>query len=160
MTSPRFVRCEPLLIAGQREFLTENADKEIPLLWQKFMLQEHRILHRVNRNFYGLCIRSEKSKDDFYYMAGCLVTDFTDLRREFSPIILSSETYAVFIHDQHVSKIRETIAFAFDEWLPNSAYRLVERPTQSLHFFELYTEEFNPDTGFGGMEIWIPVASN
>ena len=102
-------------------------------------------------------MQADSHSNNFYYMAGCEVTDFSNVPPDLSPIILPSQRYAVFTHTTHLSRIRETINTAFDQWLPNSGYHLAQEPSQSLHFFERYAENFNEQNGFGGIEIWLPV---
>jgi AraC family transcriptional regulator len=157
LAQPRFEQTDPQLFAGLREPMGKNSDQEIPLLWQRFMPLVNTISLRSDKNFYGLCVQAENHKQDFYYMASCALNDFNNLPVELSPIIVPSQNYAVFSHDQHVSRIRETISLIFDEWLPASNFKLAQKPTHSIHFFEKYTEAFSPDTGLGGMEIWLPI---
>ena len=89
-------------------------------------------------------------------MAGCAVSEFDSLPPELSPLIIPSQRYAVFIHNHHVSRIRETIDVVFDEWLPHCAY---QHSNQSVHFFERYDENYNSQTGLGGMQVWLPIVS-
>jgi AraC family transcriptional regulator len=37
-------------------------------------------------------------------------------------------------------------------WFPSSGHELVDAPD-----FERYGEEFDPQTGLGGFEIWVPI---
>lgn len=155
MPSPRYHELPPLLIAGLREPLNEQSAQTIPVLWQNFAPYIGNIPHQVGSVAYGLCVRSsESSNGSFYYMAGCEVSEFADLPTELSPLIVPAHKYAVFIHESHISKIRETIDYVFDKWLPESGKY---HNAQSLHFFERYTEDYEPQTGFGGTEIWLPI---
>lgn len=154
LPKPRFVDSAPLLIAGLREPLDENSAQTIPELWKKFVPFIGNIPHQINRAAVGLCIRADAGKNNFYYMAGCEVADFANLPKALSPFILPSQRYAVFAHDAHLSQIKETIDAVFDTWLPQAN---VQHANQSLHFLEYYGEDFNPHTGLGGMEIWLPI---
>src|SRR3982750_3139070 len=121
MANPHFIDLPPLLIAGMREPLHEQSAQTIPLLWQKFAPYIGNIPHQVGAVAYGLCVRSSESSNGFYYyMAGCEVNEFADLPAALSPLIVPAHKYAVFVHDAHVSKIKDTIDYAFDKWLPNS----------------------------------------
>ncbi|HEX5230778.1 MAG TPA: GyrI-like domain-containing protein, partial [Bradyrhizobium sp.] len=60
--------------------------------------------------------------------------------------------YAVFAHRDHVSTIRRTINTIWNEWLPASGLKAADAPN-----FERYDANFDPVTGNGGLEIWIPV---
>jgi len=63
-----------------------------------------------------------------------------------------AQNYAVFLHDGHVSKIGATYAAIWNEWLPN--HQRVAADGVSL---ERHLESFDPRTGMGGVEIWIPL---
>ena len=52
----------------------------------------------------------------------------------------------------HVTSIRATLAGIWSKWFPDSGYQTAKAPT-----FERYGPEFNPTTGMGGFEIWIPI---
>lgn len=152
---PRFETDGPLLIAGLRDPLDEHATQKIPQLWQRLLACRDEIPQRVGSADYGLCIRLHGY--EYYYMAGCAVWDFTGLPHTFSPFIIPSQTYAVFTHEGHVNNIRDTIGYAFDQWLPNSSYHQATASESTLHFFERYGENFDPKIGEGDIEIWLPV---
>ncbi|PUA27237.1 MAG: hypothetical protein B0W54_11555 [Cellvibrio sp. 79] len=154
---PRIEQAGPFLIAGLREPLDENAPQKIPQLWQQLISRWDEITQRVNTVDYGLCIHLHSH--EYYYMAGCGVWDFTGLPESFSPFIIPSHTYAVFTHNGSVLNIRDTIDFVFDKWLPSSGYKHATAPENALHFFERYGEKFDPDTGSGDIEIWLPVTN-
>ncbi len=50
--------------------------------------------------------------------------------------------------------IRRTWFTIWNKWLPESGHQVAEAPE-----FERYGEEFDPRTGTGGLEIWIPIQS-
>ncbi|RYY03165.1 MAG: AraC family transcriptional regulator [Gammaproteobacteria bacterium] len=155
MASPRFADLPPLLIAGMREPLHDQSPQTIPILWQNFAPFIGKIPHQKGSVAYGLCVQSSESSNGcFYYMAGCEVNEFADLPAALSPLIVPAHKYAVFVHETHFSKIKDTIDYVFDKWLPQSGYK---HSAQSINFFERYVENFNPENGFGDMEIWLPV---
>lgn len=154
-TQPRIEQAGPLLIAGLREILDENAAQKIPQLWQRLVDNWDQIPQRMPPPDYGLCI---KLKDqEYYYMAGCAVEDLTGLPDTFAAFIIPSQTYAAFPHQGHVSNICNTVAFIFDKWLPTSCYTHSSALENSLHFFERYGENFDPQKGEGDIEIWLPI---
>ena len=65
---------------------------------------------------------------------------------------IAEHLYAVFTHAEHVSTIRGTMNAIWNSWLPTSGYQAADAPG-----LERYDEKFNPETGLGGFEIWIPV---
>jgi len=155
MQSPRFLELPPLLIAGMREILSDQSPQTIPILWKNFAPYIDNIPCQVGQAAYGLCVKSSGSSNaNFYYMAGCEVSEFVNLPAELSPFIVSAHKYAVFSHDTHVSKIRETIDYIFDTWLPESGK---QHNAQAIQFFERYAEDFDPNVGIGRTEIWLPI---
>ena len=53
----------------------------------------------------------------------------------------------------------QTIEAIGSKWYPESDEEPAARAGEAPDFFERYTEEFDPRTGMGGMEIWIPIKS-
>lgn len=155
---PRIEQAGPLLVAGLREPLDQNAAQKIPKLWQQLTSGWDLITQRVDNVGYGVCIHLRDH--EYYYMAACTVWDFTGLDTSLSPFIIPSQTYAVFTHAGTVQTIRTTIDIAFDQWLPTSGYQHAVAPENSLHFFERYGEAFDSHTGKGDIEIWLPVKAN
>jgi AraC family transcriptional regulator len=154
--APRFIALPPLLIVGMREPLTEQNSQTIPQLWKKFSPYIGNIPHQKEKRVaYGLCVRNaESSNGSYYYMAGCEVNDFADLPGILSPLIVPAHQYAVFVHETPAARIKETIDQVFDQWLPSSGFI---HHAQSIHFFERYSELYNPETGMGGTEVWLPI---
>lgn len=152
---PRIEPTGPLLLAGLREPLDEQAAQKIPQLWQRLATCWEQIPQRVGNADYGVCIHLQGH--EYYYMAGCAVWDFTGLPATFSAFIIPSQTYAVFTHPGSVHNIRATIDTAFDKWLPGSGYQHATAAENALHFFERYGKAFNSATGEGDIEIWLPV---
>jgi AraC family transcriptional regulator len=148
---PRFVTSKPLLIAGVGEPINaENGGAGIPNQWQRFHHAVDDIPGRIGKAAYGVCNGDDAG--NFEYIAGVEVTDFADLPREFSRVRIPEQKYAVFSHSEHVSTIRRTINTIWNHWLPISGMKAAEAPN-----FERYDENFDPLTGDGGLEIWIPV---
>ena len=80
------------------------------------------------------------------------VSGSSGLPPEFNYLRLPAHKYAVFVHKEHISKIRDTIDAAGKEWLPQSGYEAAGSPA----FFERY-QDYDPQTGMGDIEIWFPV---
>ena len=151
LKAPRFETSKPLLIAGISERCThENGGAGIPNQWQKFHQTVDNIPNRVGRVAYGVCCNGDDS--GFDYIAGVEVADFSDLPRQFARVRIPEAKYAVFTHAEHISTIRRTINTIWNHWLPVSGMKAADAPS-----FERYDENFDPATGNGGLEIWIPV---
>ena len=100
---------------------------------------------------YGVCCNGDDS-GNFDYIAGVEVSDFSDLPREFARVRIPEQRYAVFTHAEHISTIRRTVNTIWNHWLPASGLKAADAPN-----FERYDEKFDPVTGNGGLEIWVPV---
>ncbi|OCK60790.1 AraC family transcriptional regulator [Bradyrhizobium sp. LMTR 3] len=148
---PRFETSKPLLIAGISERCThENGGAGIPNQWEQFHHKVDDIPNRVGKVAYGVCCNGDDS--GFDYIAGVEVADFSDLPREFARVRIPEHKYAVFTHAEHISTIRRTVNTIWNHWLPASGMKAADAPS-----FERYDEKFDPATGNGGLEIWIPV---
>jgi AraC family transcriptional regulator len=149
---PRFETSKPLLVAGLSERINhENNGAGIPNQWHRFHQSVDDIPGRIGKVAYGVCCNGDDS-GNFDYIAGVEVTDFSDLPREFSRVRIPEQKYAVFTHSEHISTIRRTINTIWNHWLPMSGMKAADAPN-----FERYDEKFDPMTGNGGLEIWIPV---
>ena len=151
LKAPRFETSKPLLIAGISERCThENGGAGIPNQWQRFNQKVDDIPDRIGKVAYGVCCNGDDS--GFDYIAGVEVADFSDLPREFARVRIPEQKYAVFTHSEHISTIRRTINTIWNHWLPVSGMKAADAPS-----FERYDVNFDPATGSGELEIWIPV---
>ena len=154
LEEPRFEDGKPLLIAGLRERLTGNPET-IPALWQRFVPYIGKVPGQVGHTAYGVSLF--KGAGDCgceYYLAGVEVSDFSGLPGELSLVSIPACKYAVFPHREHVSKLWNTIDAIGQKWLPNSGHDIA---ADAPGFFERYSEDFDPQTGTGGMEVWMPI---
>jgi AraC family transcriptional regulator len=149
---PRFENSKTLLIAGLSERYDGDSSKAIPAQWQRFMPYIGNIPGQIGRTAYGVCCNSDE-EGNFDYICGVEVSDFSELPPELARLRIPARRYAVFTHRDHISTIRRTVNTIWNKWLPESGYEVADAPD-----FERYGAEFNPETGTGGVEIWIPLA--
>lgn len=156
---PKIMNAGPLLLAGMRESLDQHSAQTIPLLWQKFSPFIGATPHQVGQNCYGICAASYANQNIFFYMAALEVSDFTALPAALNPMQLPAQRYAVFSHNGHVSRIKETVDAIFDQWLPQAQAQMkLCHDNHTLHFIERYSKDYSPETGLGGIEIWLPIS--
>jgi AraC family transcriptional regulator len=148
---PRFETGKPLLVAGVGERYDCEGGAAIPGQWNRFRQAEPRISGRIGKVAYGVCCNADDA-GNFDYIAGVEVADFSDLPREFSRVRIPEQRYAVFTHSEHISTIRRTVGTIWNHWLPASGLKAADAPN-----FERYDATFDPVTGNGGLEIWVPV---
>jgi AraC family transcriptional regulator len=148
---PRFETGQAFLVAGLGERISQDNGAGIPGLWHRFHQSVDHLTDRIGKVAYGVCCNGDDA-GNFDYIAGAEVSDFSDLPREFSRIRIPARRYAVFSHADHVATIRRTINTIWNHWLPASGLKVADAPN-----FERYGESFDPATGNGGFEIWVPI---
>jgi AraC family transcriptional regulator len=151
LQAPRFQTGNAFLVAGVGERYTCDTSVAIPGQWQRFHQSVESIPGRIGKVAYGVCCNGDDA-GNFDYIAGVEVSDFSDLPREFSRVRIPEQKYAVFTHRDHISTIRRTVNTIWNHWLPASGLKAADAPN-----FERYDENFDPLTGNGGLEIWVPV---
>lgn len=155
LKAPRFETAKAFLVAGIGERISCDNRAVIPGMWQRFHQEVADIPARVGQGksqvAYGVCCNSDDA-GNFDYIAGVEVADFSDLPRRFGRIRIPDQRYAVFTHTEHVASIRRTVNTIWNQWLPASGLKAADAPN-----FERYDEKFDPMTGNGGFEIWVPV---
>ena len=152
LEAPRVENSRPLLIAGLPAHFRDEPSNGTPELWQRFAAHLGRIPGQVRRTAYGLCFLLPSGVD---YLAGVEVSDLAGLPAGFATVNIPANRYLIFPHREHVSKLHLTCEM-ISEWLSASGTQAAKSPG-APDFFELYTEDFDPRTGRGGIEVWIPV---
>ena len=151
LTPPRFENSEALLLAGLSERYQAETVAGIPALWQRFGPNIGQLPGQVGQQTYGVCFNSDGA-GSFDYLCGVEVADFAALPSSWTRLRIAPQRYAVFTHRGHISGIRGTCNAIWNQWLPQSGLEAADAPD-----FERYDERFDPHTGMGEVEVWIPV---
>lgn len=155
---PRFENGKALLIAGLRNDYTPESINDLPVQWQRFAPHIGKVPGQSGRDTFGVCWCPDNA-ETISYLCGVEVSNFSSLPGDFTIVCIPTQKYAVFSHHGHISTIRETIEAIGSQWFPESGDEPAARTGEAPDFFERYTEDFDPRSGMGGMEIWIPVRS-
>jgi UDP-N-acetylglucosamine 2-epimerase (non-hydrolysing) len=148
---PRFEDRASFVITGLTERYNFPKIDGIPAQWQRFAPHVGKIPGQIGWTTYGVCFNFD-GKGNMDYMCGVEVSDGSDPPPGFGQLRITEQRYAVFLHRDHISKIKRTWDAIFSRWIPASGHKLVPAPQ-----FEAYGEDFNPQTGNGVVEIWIPI---
>ena len=151
LAPPRFEDGKPLLIAGLNERYNCEASLGIPAQWQRFNEFFGKVPGQIGNVAYGVCYNADDS-GNYDYLCGVEVSDFSSVPAELNRVRVPAQHYAVFTHREHIASIRRTWNTIWNAWLPNSGHTPADAPN-----FERYSEQFNPVTGMGGLEIWLPL---
>lgn len=140
------------LLAGISRHYAEVGNAGIPGQWQEFGPQIGTVPNQLGQEAFGVVFNLD-SDDNHDYLCGVEVSSFDNLPDKLDRLRMPEQTYVVFQHEGHVSELKQTCRFGFAEWIPQSEFELVDAP-----FFERYGSNFDSVTGYGGLEVWIPVA--
>jgi len=151
LEAPRFEAGRTLLVAGLGGRYTFETNEGIPALWQRFGPQIGHVPNQAGGAAYGVCCNADDA-GNFDYIAGVEVASFDDLPAEFARVRIPARRYAVFAHRDHISRIRATHYTIWTRWLPQSGHAFADAPS-----FERYTADFDPWSGTGLVEIWMPI---
>jgi AraC family transcriptional regulator len=91
----------------------------------------------------------------FDYICGITATGTGMLPATFNSLQIAASDYLIFRQSNHVSAIGRVFAAIYGHWLPGSGHNVASAP-----IIEHYTTTFDPPTGNGGFEIWLPLKSN
>ena len=150
---PRLVSLGPLLIAGiGRRFACDDF-AGIPALWQELHPYLSEITRQKGNAAYGLVANTAAAGDTYFYLAGVEMSDLSDLETNFTAIRLPAQRWAIFPHGGHITTIVSAIHAVFAQALPAAGLAAGDMPD----LLERYGESFDPRTGKGGFEIWVPV---
>lgn len=154
LPEPRIHEAGPLYLAGLREYRSFDDLSAIPGQWQRFA--PHLAMQgRVDGSSYGACFESPDDEGGFEYLVAVALQSLDLLPEGLSGASLAPRRYAVFEHADHVSTIGATCAAIAGDWQPKNAERMAQG---SLTMLEHYGPEFDPITGRGGIEIWMPLS--
>ena len=154
---PRLENAKSRLIVGLLENYTLETRQNIPQLWQRFAPHIGEVSGQSGNVAYGVCLNRLPNPWRFDYMAGVEVASGSVLAEGFSQTKLPESLYAIFAHRQHVSRLQVTMEFIHDKWFPTSGYVPLRPAQDQPYLIERYGEAFDPITGTGDIEIWIPV---
>ncbi len=120
--------------------------------WQAFEPLLEQLAPGLDPVTYGVICNSDHS--GFHYLSAIERRDCHDPQDTMVTLRLEASTYRVFCHEGHVSMLSATCDAIWSDWLPGSDDTVVGAP-----WFERYGESFDPVTGTGRVEVWIPICS-
>jgi AraC family transcriptional regulator len=153
----RFQTSGQLILAGLRKHYTKATRTQIPQLWHEVGPHFGKLPAQIGKAGYGVCITTSEDNGEFDYLAAAEVSNVQNLPPNWTHLRIPAQRYAVFPHDGHVSEIATTVKEAFESWEPNSGYVIEAGEGDKPDFIEHYGEGYDPATGTGDIEIWLPV---
>jgi AraC family transcriptional regulator len=151
LAPPRYETHAPLLLAGLVQRYNCESAAGISDQWQRFSGYFGTIGKQVGRFAYGASFHFD-NESNFDYLCGVEVSSDSDLPKGLKSLSIPKQRYAVFTHVGHVAGVRATFAAIWNKGIPDAGIQVADAPN-----FERYGPEFNPMTGLGGFEIWVPI---
>lgn len=148
----RFETAGEILAVGLRGPCGFDNAEAITLLWRRFGPQFAGISDLANPIPVGLMTPADEG-GGFDYVCAAEVTSFAQAPDGFARVRIAPARYAVFDHPGHVTTIRATYRGIWDRWLGESGEIAAEAVSLERHH-----PSFDPRTGLGGLEVWIPLA--
>jgi len=157
MLKPKLVGIKDKILAGKsaQMSLAKDGTQE---LWQSFGPKVKEVSHKRNHLLYSVNIYPSAFVEgnhtvdtQFTKWAAVEVGQFKE-EHNLEEFHIPAGDYAVFTHKGIANEFPKTLAFIYNEWLPNSEYQLADRP-----HFEVLTPNYQPNDPEHEEEIWIPI---
>jgi AraC family transcriptional regulator len=158
---PRFANRRALKLAGISVHYDAQDPDAFARQWQTFIPSIGKIPGQVGTETYGVVLGSFGGDGGFEYITGVEVSSFEHVPAKLRHLEVPAQRYAVFVHEGHVSEIRNTMYTIKKEWLPKM---MIPGRTDASReggnqpdFFERYGKDFDPATASGKIELWVPL---
>ena len=152
---PKMIEKPAFTVVGLAKEFTPETAKEIPQLWTEFGPRIGSIPGQKGFHCFGMCVEAEKVVDGqpcFTYAACVEVGQDAEAPDGLAKFQVPAARYAVFTFDDHISRISGFIDRIFGEWFPATGLTRATGPD-----FEYYDHRWNPQTGTGEVDYYIPV---
>lgn len=152
MTTPRFTDGPAMQLVGiRRTHQFADVARDIGGQWAEFAAATAPFTSAADVNF-GVMCAVDMTAQSMEYMCAVAVPSFESAPASLDRMRVPASHYAVFDHTGHISQLRTTWGVAMQWLASNGEWRDAHTPT-----FERYDARYNPMTGTGGCEIWLPV---
>lgn len=149
---PKVEDRQGLLAVGLSSTYAFGAADGIAGQWQRFMATAAAdIPHRVAGIPIGIATTVD-ADGGFAYVTAVEVSALADPVAGLQSLRIAPRRWAIFEHTAHVSTLSQTYAAIWDRWLDAHDLTLADAPS-----IERHKPAFDPRTGNGGVDIWIPV---
>lgn len=132
----------------------------ISALWKYFAKHRHKIKDNISNDLISVAVYDSNYFEDFKptsmfeRWAALEVSSVEKIPEELESFVIPSGLYAVFEYKGlHTDK--SIYQYIFQNWLPNSEYKLDDRP-----HFEILGKNYKNNDPNSEEEIWVPVQEN
>ncbi|UZJ43546.1 GyrI-like domain-containing protein [Marinimicrobium sp. C6131] len=144
-----------LRLVGLRRKIHGLPSTAIPGFWDRFSPYRGWIPGQADKHSYGVLLQAAETSDGFDYMTAVEVLGFEKMSADWDRLTVPAQRYAVFLHRDHVSELRPALHTIFAHSLPE--LNLSPQRRNGPLLLERYGAEFDFRTGWGGIQIWVPL---
>ncbi|HKW56045.1 MAG TPA: GyrI-like domain-containing protein [Candidatus Acidoferrum sp.] len=160
LLAARYANAGPLLLAGLSQHYASDMSG-IASQWQRFGPHIGKIPGQIGRVAYGVWYNVQSAGSAMDHLCAVEISNPANLPSGLTALRIPAQRYAIFSHPGNVSTISRTVDAVFHSWLPASGHTHASGAESSdgetLAFFERYGENFDPGSGEGDIEIWVPI---
>jgi uncharacterized protein YndB with AHSA1/START domain/predicted transcriptional regulator YdeE len=143
----RIENAKAMRIAGLSARYSMQTMSEIPAQWSRFIPHLPALGAKPEDAVYGII--SHGREPGFDYLCGVEAPEQADLPDMYVSVRLPEQSYAVYEHHGHVRTLCHTMAAIGEQISAGEPLQILER----------YGADFDPLTGAGRIEIWVPLQS-
>lgn len=138
---------------------TSLANDQTAKVWQQLIPRLKEVKNLVSSDLFSLQVYDFKNFNnfspttEFTKHALIEVRNFDFIPVQFEQFELVAGKYAVFLHQGTSSEFPKTAQYIYAEWLPNSEYKIDDRP----HFEVLGDNYKGHENTESEEEVWIPI---
>ncbi len=144
-------------LAGLRRQIQGLPSTAIPGFWDTFSPYRGWIPGQSDKHSYGALLPAADAQEGFDYMTAVEVSSFRKINADWDRLTIPKQRYAVFLHRDHVSELRPALHTLFAHSLPGLNLSPKRRDGHAPLLLERYEAAFDFRTGWGGIQIWVPV---
>ena len=151
VAAPEIKERDAFRVIGLSTQCTFEDVSAIPSLWQTVNDREDDVPSAVSGAAYGVCCDADEA-GQFRYVAGLETTAAMGFPAGMDAVSIPANRYAVFTHSGYVLDLQKTFYTIWNKALHDAGLDPKQAPG-----FEFYDHRFDPLTGRGTVEIWLPI---
>jgi AraC family transcriptional regulator len=149
LSAPVIETWEPRRIMGSIARYTQTTNANIPHQWAAYNQLDRHVPGEVYGAWYGVCANFGPDMS-FDYMCGMEVPT-GDAPDGWTTLTLPAGRWAGFIVAAHISTMGDAWGEIYRDWMCKPGLTGRDGPSTEIY------RTFDPDTGTGGYEIWVPI---
>jgi AraC family transcriptional regulator len=151
IAASRMVSLGEMKFVGLCEHVPFTQLQNIASQWQRFMPHYGEIEDKAHPIPAGVSTNLD-DEGNFDYICAVEVKRFGKLPKGLNQLTVPAQTYAVFAHEGHISEIGRTVHAIWNDWVAPDGRTIADAAS-----IERHRETFDTRTGYGGVDIYIPV---